>query len=80
VAALEALVGPCLQELGYALTIPKPERKITLRGRLLRAIYPALLSAKLWLKIHTPVGKLANLSVLELEGSAASDEMLLNKD
>jgi hypothetical protein len=46
----------------------------------LRTVYPGLLSAKLWLKIHTPVGKLANLSALELDGSASSEEMLLNKD
>jgi len=80
VAALEGLVGPCLQELGYPLTTPEPERRISLRGRLLRAVYPELLSAKLWLKINTPVGKLANLSALELAGPSSSEEMLLNKD
>jgi LPS sulfotransferase NodH len=80
VAALEALIGTCLQQLGYPLTIPESERKLSLRGRFLRTVYPGLLSAKLWLKIHTPVGKLANLSALELDGSASSEEMLLNKD
>jgi LPS sulfotransferase NodH len=75
VAALEALVGPCLQELGYALTIPEPERKPGLRGKLLRAIYPALFSAKVWLKFHTPVGRFSNLSALELDGSEASEEV-----
>jgi LPS sulfotransferase NodH len=80
VAALEGLIGTCLQQLGYPLTIPESERKLSLRGRFLRAVYPRLLGAKLWLKIHTPVGKLANLSALELDGSASSEEMLLNKD
>jgi LPS sulfotransferase NodH len=80
VAALEALVGPCLQQFGYALTIPEPERKPGLRGRLLRTIYPALFSAKLWLKFHTPAGKLANLSALELGAPDTSEEIVPNKD
>jgi hypothetical protein len=80
VAALESLVGACLQQLGYPLTIPEPERKLNLRNRFLRAVYPGLLSAKLWLKVHTPVGKLANLSALELDDSASSEEALLNQD
>jgi LPS sulfotransferase NodH len=75
VAALEALVGPCLQEFGYALTLPEAERKPSLRGRLLRIIYPALFSAKLWLKFHTPVGKLSNLSALELDAPDPSEEV-----
>jgi LPS sulfotransferase NodH len=74
VVALEGLVGPCLQELGYVLTIPEPERKLSLRGRFLRAVYPELLSLKLWLKIHTPVGKFSNLSVLELDKSESAEE------
>lgn len=80
VAALEGLVGPCLQELGYALTTPEPQRRLSLRGRFLRTVYPELLSAKLWLKINSPVGRLANLSALELSGPNSSEEMLLNKD
>jgi LPS sulfotransferase NodH len=80
VAALEGLVGPCLQQLGYTLTLPEAERKISLRARLLRTLYPNLLGAKLWLKIHTPVGKFANLSALELDGSDAAEEMLVSKE
>jgi hypothetical protein len=30
-------------------------------------MYPAFLGSKLWLKLHTPVGRLANMSALELE-------------
>ncbi len=80
VAALEGLVGPCLQELGYALTIPEPERKPSLRGKFLHAVYPALLSSKLWLKINTPIGRFSNLSALELADSTASEEVLVGKD
>jgi len=80
VAALEALVGPCLQELGYPLTIPEGERKLGFRGKLLQTIYPDLLGTKLWLKLHTPAGKFANLSALELDGPDASADGLLSKD
>jgi hypothetical protein len=80
VAALEALVGPNLEELGYGLTIPQSERRLGLGGRFLKAVYPRLLDAKLWLKIQTPVGRFANLSVLELTQPAASDQMLLSRD
>jgi hypothetical protein len=66
VAALEALVGDCLQELGYALTTPPGKRIPGLREKWTRAFYPALLETKLWLKTRTPLGRFANLSVLEL--------------
>jgi len=35
-------------------------------------MYPAFLGGKLWLKLHTPVGRLANMSALELEEEPAS--------
>jgi hypothetical protein len=34
-------------------------------------MYPAFLGGKLWLKLHTPVGRLANMSALELEARPA---------
>ena len=34
---------------------------------LMRGIYPAFLDGKLWLKLHTPLGRFARLSALELE-------------
>jgi len=37
----------------------------------MRGVYPAFLSGKLWLKLHTPLGRFANLSALELEDSPA---------
>jgi hypothetical protein len=33
----------------------------------MRAIYPAFLYSKQWLKAHTPLGRFARLSVLKLE-------------
>jgi len=67
VAAIEATVGECLQENGYELSLPAAERRRGLRQLWMRGMYPAFLGSKLWLKLHTPVGRLANVSALELE-------------
>ena len=67
VAAIEATVGDCLQENGYELSLPAAERRRRLRQRWMRAAYPSFLASKLWFKVHTPVGRLANMSALELE-------------
>ena len=67
VAALEATIGDYLHELGYPLTITDEERGMGLRGRWMRSVYPAFLDTKLWLKTETPVGRMSNLSALELE-------------
>ena len=37
----------------------------------MRAEYPALLGSKLWLKLHTPIGRFANTSALELDAEEA---------
>jgi hypothetical protein len=66
IAAIEGTVGACLEENGYQLSLPEAERHISLRGSLMRAMYPAFLGGKLWLKLHTPLGRLANMSALEL--------------
>lgn len=71
VAAIEATVGECLQENGYELSLPATERRRSLRQSSMRAMYPAFLGSKLWLKLHTPVGRLANMSALELEAEPA---------
>ncbi len=71
VAAIEGTAGNCLEATGYALSLPEEDRRMGLGGSLMRAVYPNLLSAKLWLKLHTPVGRLANLSALELEDEQA---------
>jgi len=71
VAAIEATVGDCLQENGYELSLPAAERHRSLRQWWMRGMYPAFLGGKLWLKLHTPVGRLANMSALELEEEPA---------
>ncbi|MGA2979354.1 MAG: sulfotransferase [Terriglobales bacterium] len=67
VAAIEATVGDCLHENGYELSLPAAERRRSLRQSWMRGMYPVFLGSKLWLKLHTPVGRLANMSALELE-------------
>jgi hypothetical protein len=67
VAAIEATVGDCLQENGYELSLPAAERHRSLRQSWMHGMYPAFLGGKLWLKLHTPVGRLANMAALELE-------------
>jgi hypothetical protein len=66
IAALEAMVGPCLEEVGYPLSTPEADRKPGLRERCMRFLYFSFLDSKLWLKTKTPVGKLANMATLEL--------------
>jgi len=67
VAAIEATVGDCLKENGYPLSLPESERRRSLRHTTMRGIYPAFLGGKLWMKLHTPLGRLANTSTLELD-------------
>jgi LPS sulfotransferase NodH len=71
VMELEALIGPSLQEFGYPLTVDAEQRRVGFRWKCLASIYPRFLSAKLWLKVNTPVGRLSNLSALELPGEAS---------
>jgi hypothetical protein len=66
VAAIEATVGGCLEENGYELSLPADERHRSLRQLWMRGMYPAFLGGKLWLKLHTPVGRLSNMTALEL--------------
>lgn len=66
VVALEAVVGECLEGQAYPLTTSPEERKTTPRDRRMQYLYPKFLDAKLWLKTNTPIGRLANLSTLEL--------------
>jgi len=67
VAAIEATVGDCLDENGYELSLPAAERRRSLRRSWMRGMYPAYLGGKGWLKLHTPAGRLASMSALELE-------------
>ncbi len=67
VAAIEAAVGECLEQNGYALSLPAAERTSGVREWGDRALYQGYLNTKMWLKLHTPAGRLANLSVLQLQ-------------
>jgi hypothetical protein len=71
VAAIESAVGECLQENGYELSLPADGRRRSLKQSWMRGIYPMFLGGKLWLKLHTPIGRLANMSALELEEEPA---------
>jgi hypothetical protein len=67
VGAIEAAVGRCLEENGYPLSLPPAQRVRGIRETGMRAIYPNYLSAKLWLKMSTPVGRFTDTTALELE-------------
>jgi hypothetical protein len=71
VAALESLVGDCLESLGYGLTDPAEKRKPGTRQLMMRSIYRNYLATKLWMKLNTPAGKMSNLSALELDAEPA---------
>jgi hypothetical protein len=73
VAAIEAAVGECLEQNGYALSLPEAERKPGMSEWGRRALYRNYLSAKMWLKLNTPAGRLANLSVLQLQDVEGHD-------
>lgn len=72
IAGIEAVIGYGLEEFGYRLASAPDQRNLSLWQGLRATSYPGLLAAKLWLKLHTPVGRLANLSALEI--SPPSDE------
>jgi len=67
VAAIEAAVGECLEQTGYALSLPEAERRPGMRESAKRALYRNYLNTKMWLKLNTAAGRRVNLSVLELE-------------
>lgn len=66
VAQLEALIGPTLEACGYSLTTNVEQRHLSVRWKATAAAYPPFLKSKLWLKLHTPLGRFSNLSALEL--------------
>jgi hypothetical protein len=74
-AAIEAVIGEYLEDLGYALSSPQQLRKSGLRAKFARAFYFHMLNTKLWLKTRTPAGRLANLEALELSDSIEPTEV-----
>ncbi len=67
VAAIEAAVGECLEQNGYALSVPEKERRPGVAEWANRALYGGFLDTKGWLKRNTAAGRLSNLSVLQLQ-------------
>ena len=69
IAELECLVGDTLKSLGYGLlnecSAPSFYQKF------LRSAYPAFFDSKLWLKTRTPLGRISDLSILELSEAVA---------
>lgn len=66
IASIESAIGDALKENGYTLSVPATDRRATLRSSWMRATYPAFLSGKHWLKVNTPLGRLADISAMEL--------------
>jgi len=56
-ARFERLVGPFLQELGYALTVPKEELRTDLAMAGMRALYRLQYVSRQWVKARTPLGR-----------------------
>jgi hypothetical protein len=67
VAEIESAVGDCLEHNGYELSSATAASRRGIRTSLMSLSYPAFLGGKFWLKQHTPVGQLADMSALELE-------------
>ena len=66
-AEVESLTGDLLQQLGYPLANPAPQRA-TFRTAQMRSLYPKLFAAKLWLRNRTFLGRFSDTSVMELGG------------
>lgn len=64
-ARVEALIGPRLDELGYERAVSPPPR-LSAADRLRRRLYRWNFSARLWLKIHSPLARyLSDTKLLE---------------
>jgi hypothetical protein len=60
---IEFLIGDLLDELGYA-RVGAPIGSAAAPLRLKRALYDAYFSAKLWARVHTPLGQRTSLDTL----------------
>ena len=74
VAELETLIGAALEDFGYALSLAPEQRRKSFRTRCLGSVYPLFLESKQWLKTSTPVGRLSNLSALEMQNTHAETD------
>lgn len=70
IRALEALIGECLQEFAYPLSMERDSSaQLQMSLRLMRSFYPRYFDAKLFLQSKTPVGRVAKGTRLELVDS-----------
>jgi hypothetical protein len=63
---LESVLWPTLLDLGYEV-MERELKPYDLRTRLIKAVYPTFLDAKLWCKTNAPLGRLVDTSRLRLE-------------
>lgn len=68
---IERLVGAELVDFGYTLSVENQTRGV--HQSLEQRVYDRFLDLKYWGKVHTPLGRLINISPLELE--AASERL-----
>ena len=72
--ALEALVGPTLQELGYELATDPTALALPALERCNRLLYRLGFSGRMWLKSQTPLGRwFVDTSILEGEWGGGGD-------
>lgn len=65
VADCEALIGPCLEKLGYELSTPRPQVSVNWHLKRLRAQYLTFFSFSLWIKSQLPLAnRLVDISWL----------------
>lgn len=73
IAALEALIGDCLEEFSYPLTTERRgSARLDPALSLMRIFYPRYFEAKLFLQSKTVVGRLAKGTRLELANAAGA--------
>ncbi|MGD0601676.1 MAG: sulfotransferase [Terriglobales bacterium] len=73
IAALEALIGDCLEEFSYPLTTERRgSARLDPALSLMRIFYPRYFEAKLFLQSKTVVGRLAKGTRLELTNAAGA--------
>jgi hypothetical protein len=66
IAALELLIGDCLEEFGYSVATKDRRSQADPWLGLMRILYPHYFDAKLSLKSHTPLGRFASTNPLQL--------------
>ncbi len=72
VASLDWQVGNTLEAVGYPRTASAHGWKPAMRDNLLRAVYPLFLESKLWMKMHTPLGRFSRV----VNGELSAGELL----